>query len=46
MKPPVENSSEVEVWSEAKSLKLLSADSKLERTVRYGEEIPNGNTRQ
>lgn len=42
MKPPVENTSEDEVWSEAKSLKLLSEDSKLERFLRYGEEIPNG----
>lgn len=42
MKPPVENTSEAEVWSEAKSLKLLSADLKLERIVSYGEEILNG----
>lgn len=42
MKPPVENTFEAEVWSEAKSLKLLSADSELDNVVRYERERPNG----
>lgn len=42
VKPPVENTSEAEVLSEAKSLKSLSADSKLDRVESYGRERCNG----
>lgn len=42
MKPRVENTFEAEVWNEAKSLKLLSADSELDKVVRYGRKRPNG----